>query len=62
MLAVVKNWYQILSWRLGYSCGQNGHAHRCPWWADNDIYSIAYIEGQGGARRDSNEKPGHESG
>jgi hypothetical protein len=35
------------SWKLGYGRGKEGRAYSCPWWVDETVYALAYMQGQG---------------
>ena len=38
---------QRLSWKLGFGHATKGQAYACPWWADHEIYALAYLLGKG---------------
>lgn len=38
---------QKLSWKLGFGHATKGQAYICPWWADHEIYALAYLQGNG---------------
>ena len=38
---------QKLSWKLGFGHATKGQAYACPWWADHEIYALAYLLGKG---------------
>jgi hypothetical protein len=38
---------QRLSWKLGFGHATKGQAYICPWWADHEIYALAYLQGKG---------------
>jgi hypothetical protein len=44
MLATVKDWHQTLSWKLGYGRGEEGRAYSCPWWVDEQVYALAFMQ------------------
>jgi hypothetical protein len=46
MLAIIKDWHQTLSWKLGYGRGQAGRTYSCPWWVDKVVYALAYMQGK----------------
>jgi hypothetical protein len=41
MLAIIKDWRQTLSWKLGYGRGKAGRAYGRPWWVDETVYALA---------------------
>jgi len=41
-------WRQRLSWKLGYRRGQSGRPYSCPWWADEQVFALAFMQGNGG--------------
>jgi hypothetical protein len=47
MLSIIRDWQQTLSWKLGHGHARHQRASRCPWWADQQIYSLAYLQGKG---------------
>jgi hypothetical protein len=40
-------WRQRLSWKLGYRRGQSGRPYSCPWWADEQVFALAFMQGNG---------------
>ena len=36
-----------LSWKLGFEHAMKGQPYSCPWWADHEIYALAYLQGKG---------------
>lgn len=40
-------WRQTLSWRSGYNRGKSGKPYSCPWWADEQVYGLAFLQGKG---------------
>jgi hypothetical protein len=36
-----------LSWKLGFGHATKGQPYSCPWWADHEIYALAYLFGKG---------------
>jgi hypothetical protein len=40
-------WRQTLSWKLGYGRGKAGKPFSCPWWADEQVYGLAFLQGKG---------------
>jgi len=38
---------QNLSWRWGYSRAKSGKPYSCPWWADEQAYGLAFLQGKG---------------
>jgi len=48
MFARIRDWHQNLSWNAGYRQGQRKWPFRCPWWADREIFSVAYMQGRTG--------------
>jgi hypothetical protein len=47
MLAMLRDWQQMLSWKLGRGHGKANRPFRCPWWADDVVYVLAYMQGKG---------------
>ena len=43
MLAIIKDWRQTLSWKLGYGRGKAGRAYSCP---GLTVYALAYMQGK----------------
>jgi hypothetical protein len=43
MPAIIKDWHQTLSWKLGYGWGKEGRAYTCPWWVDKTVYVLAHM-------------------
>lgn len=48
MLSRVRDWHQNLSWNVGHRRGQEQRPFRCPWWADLQIFGLAYMQGMTG--------------
>jgi hypothetical protein len=46
MFAIIKDWHQTLSWKLGYGRGKERRAYSCPWWVDKVVYALAYMQGK----------------
>jgi hypothetical protein len=47
-VAIIKDWHQTLSWKLGYGRGKEGRSYSCPWWVDKVVYdALAYMQGKG---------------
>jgi hypothetical protein len=46
MLAIIKDWHQTLSWKIGYGRGKAGRVYSCPWWVDETVYALAYMQGK----------------
>jgi|HubBroStandDraft_2_1064218.scaffolds.fasta_scaffold1124190_1 hypothetical protein len=40
-------WRQTLSWKLGFRRAQAGPAYKCPWWADEQVFGLAFLQGKG---------------
>jgi hypothetical protein len=36
------NWRETLSWRVGVRRALAGNAYKCPWWANEPFYRLAY--------------------
>ena len=36
------DWREMLSWRVGVRRALAGNAYRCPWWANEAFYRLAY--------------------
>jgi hypothetical protein len=47
MLARIKSWHRRLSWKRGHRHGKADQDYYCPWWALEDIYESAYLQGSG---------------
>jgi hypothetical protein len=47
MFAKLRDWHQNLSWNVGYNHACRGQKHAPPWWADKQIYALAYLQGKG---------------
>jgi hypothetical protein len=47
MRAIIKDCRQTLSWKLGYGRGKAGRAYSRPWWVDETVYALAYMQGKG---------------
>ena len=47
MLATIKDWHQTVSWKAGHADGNQGRLYQCPWWADDGIYALAYVQAEG---------------
>jgi hypothetical protein len=39
-------WRQQLSRKLGYRHAQAGKPYSCPWWADEQVYALAFLQGK----------------
>jgi hypothetical protein len=50
MLAAIKDWHQTVSWKAGHADGKQGRRYQCPWWADDEIYALAYMQAEGPRR------------
>ena len=48
MWARLRDWHQNLSWGAGYRQGKRKQPFRCPWWADREIFGLAYMQGKTG--------------
>lgn len=40
-------WRQKVSWWWGYSRGRSRKPYSCPWWADEQVYGLAFLQGKG---------------
>jgi hypothetical protein len=40
-------WRQTLTWKLGFGRAKAGRPYSCPWWADKQVYALAYLQGKG---------------
>jgi hypothetical protein len=40
-------WRQTLTWRVGFRRAESGRPYSCPWWADEQVYGLAYLQGKG---------------
>lgn len=47
MLRWIVDLHQTLSANAGYKAGRNSVPFKCPWWADDGIYGLAYLQGKG---------------
>jgi hypothetical protein len=47
MLATIKDWHQKVSQKAGHADGKQGRLYQCPWWADDGIYALAYMQAKG---------------
>jgi hypothetical protein len=36
-----------LSWKVGFERGVKEQPFSCPWWADREVLTLAYIQGRG---------------
>jgi hypothetical protein len=57
-------WRQTLSWNVGFHRAQAGRPYSCPWWADERVYGLAFLQGKGveiPRRPYDSEKPAGES-
>lgn len=36
-------WRQTLSWKVGFRRAQAGRAYKCPWWADEQVFALAFL-------------------
>ena len=36
-----------LSWKVGFERGVKEQPYSCPWWADREVLTLAYIQGRG---------------
>jgi hypothetical protein len=39
-------WRQRLSWKVGHRHGNADRAYSCPWWADEQVYALAFLQGK----------------
>jgi hypothetical protein len=39
-------WRQTLTWKVGFRHAQIGIPYKCPWWADEQVYGLAYLQGK----------------
>jgi hypothetical protein len=39
-------WRQTLSWKVGFARGKAGRDYSCPWWADERVYGLAFLQGK----------------
>jgi hypothetical protein len=47
LIAIIRDWHQTMSWRLGFGHGKRWRAYRCPWWADEAIYRLGHNYSRG---------------
>ena len=40
-------WRQTLSWKVGFRRAKAGRGYSCPWWADERVYGLAFMQGKG---------------
>ena len=45
MWARIRDWHKNRSWSLGYKHGKEGRPCDSPWWVDEGIYGLAYMQG-----------------
>jgi hypothetical protein len=45
MWAQIWDWHKNRSWSLGYKHGKEGRSCDSPWWVDEGIYGLAYMQG-----------------
>ena len=55
MLTRIRDWHQNLSWNFGHRQGKEQRPFHCPWWADRQIFGIAYMQGMTGEQLISEE-------
>jgi hypothetical protein len=41
------SWRQTLTWKVGLRRAKAGVPYKCPWWADELVYGLAYLQGKG---------------
>ena len=41
------SWRQTLTYKVGFRRAQAGVPFKCPWWADELVYGLAYLRGRG---------------
>jgi hypothetical protein len=39
-------WRQTLSYKLALRRAEAGIPFQCPWWADEQVYGLAYLQGK----------------
>jgi hypothetical protein len=45
-MAWLRDFHQNLSYKLGYGRGlENRRPFACPWWVDQTVYGLAYMDG-----------------
>lgn len=47
MFAIIRDWRQNLSWKIGFSHGKSGRKFAPPWWLHQTTYSLAFMQGKG---------------
>ena len=47
MLTRPQAWRRVLSHWFGYWCAKHNRPYCCPLWANNDAYTVAYLEAKG---------------
>ena len=40
-------WRQHLSWNVGSRHGDADRPYSCPWWADERVYALAFLQATG---------------
>jgi hypothetical protein len=40
-------WRETLSWKVGFRRAKAGRVYSCPWWADEGVYGLAFMQGKG---------------
>ena len=43
----LRDMHQNISWNLGFKQGKEGLQHKCPWWVDRMVFSLAYLQAKG---------------
>jgi hypothetical protein len=39
-------WRETLSWKVGFRRAKAGCVYSCPWWADERVYGLAFMQGR----------------
>jgi hypothetical protein len=47
MIERIKDWRQAVSWKLGHGHAKKGRSYSCPWWVDEFVYALAFLQGKG---------------
>jgi len=41
------SWRQTLSWKVGFRRAKDSRVYSCPWWTDERVYGLAFMQGKG---------------
>jgi hypothetical protein len=37
----------MLSWKVGFRRAKDSRVYSCPWWTDERVYGLAFMQGKG---------------